>query len=165
MKKKSSGKGRRPASKTGARSRSTTRGPRKMKAYDSFDLYLADQPAKNQKIIRALRSFVKRTIPKLEESVKWGNGCWLKGNAPVAYVYSDTGYVQFGFIRGSSLADPKGLLDWLDQTALLEDKIGVQDTALIRVTDDPEEVVELVCAAADLQGWERESRLQTDDSH
>ena len=33
-----------------------------------------------------------------------------KGNAPVAYVYSDTGYVQFGFIRGSSLADPKGLL-------------------------------------------------------
>ena len=110
MKKKSSGKGRRPASKTGARSRSTTRGPRKMKAYDSFDLYLADQPAKNQKIIRALRSFVKRTIPKLEESVKWGNGCWLKGNAPVAYVYSDTGYVQFGFIRGSSLADPKGLL-------------------------------------------------------
>ena len=81
-----------------------------MKAYATFDLYLADQPPKNQKIIRALRSFVKRTLPKLEESVKWGNGCWLKGNAPVAYVYSDTGYVQFGFIRGSSLADPKGLL-------------------------------------------------------
>ena len=47
---------------------------------------------------------------------------------------------------------------------LHEGKIGVQDTALIRVTDDPEEVVELVSAAADLQGWERDARLQTDDS-
>ena len=31
------------------------------------------------------------------------------------------------------------------------------------MTDDPE-VVELVSAAADLQGWERDARLQTDDS-
>ena len=58
----------------------------------------------------------------------------------------------------------KGLLDWLHDTALHEGKIGVQDTALIRVTDDPEEVVELVSAAADLQGRERDARLQTDDS-
>lgn len=84
---------------------------RKMKAYATFDLYLADQPAKNQTIIRALRKFVKRTAPKLEESVKWGNGCWVKGKVPIAYVYSDTDYVQFGFIRGSSLDDPKGLLE------------------------------------------------------
>jgi hypothetical protein len=83
----------------------------KMKAYASFDLYLADQPPKNQTIIRALRRFVKRVSPELQESVKWSNGCWLKGKAPVAYVYSDKGFVQFGFIRGSSLADPKGLLE------------------------------------------------------
>ncbi len=42
--------------------------------------------------------------------MKWGNGCWLKGKVPVAYVYSDKGYVQFGFIRGSALDDPKKLL-------------------------------------------------------
>jgi len=83
----------------------------KMKAYATFDLYLADQPAKNQKIIRALRKFVQGRAPKLEESVKWGNGCWLKGKVPVAYVYSDTDWVQFGFIRGSSLKDPKHLLE------------------------------------------------------
>ena len=82
-----------------------------MKAYASFDLYLADQPAKNQKIIRALRRFVKKTAPTLVESVKWSNGCWLKGKAPVAYVYSDKEWVQFGFIRGSSLKDPKKLLE------------------------------------------------------
>ena len=82
-----------------------------MKAYASFDLYLADQPAKNQKIIRALRRFVKKTAPTLVESVKGSKGCWLKGKAPVAYVYSDKEWVQFGFIRGSSLKDPKKLLE------------------------------------------------------
>lgn len=83
----------------------------KMKAYATFDLYLADQPPKNQKIIRALRKFVKRVAPKLEESVKWGNGCWLKGKAPISYVYSAPDYVQFGFVHGSALEDPRGLLE------------------------------------------------------
>ena len=82
----------------------------KMKAYATFALYLADQPPKNRTVIRALRKFVGRTAPELEEAVKWGNGCWVKGKAPIAYVYSDKDHVQFGFIRGSSLKDPKGLL-------------------------------------------------------
>lgn len=82
----------------------------KMKAYATFDLYLKDQPAKNRSLIRALRLFVRKTAPKLEESVKWGNGCWVKGKIPIAYVYSAPDHVQFGFIRGSSLDDPKKLL-------------------------------------------------------
>lgn len=82
----------------------------KMKAYADFDLYLADQTPANQKLIRALRAFVKRTCPRLVESVKWSNGCWLNGKVPTAYVYADTDHVQFGFLRGSSLADPNGLL-------------------------------------------------------
>ena len=57
----------------------------------------------------------------------------------------------------------EGLLDWMREVALGEGKIGAQDSALIRVTDDPEEVVELVSAAADLQGWERHPRPQADD--
>ena len=84
---------------------------RKMKAYASFDEYLEAQSPKNQEIIRALRKFVKRIEPKLSEAVKWGNGCWIGNNGPVAYVYSDTGHVQFGFFGGSSLRDPKGLLE------------------------------------------------------
>jgi hypothetical protein len=79
----------------------------KMKAYASFDLYLADQPAKNRALIRALRAFVGRVEPGLVEGVKWGNGCWLADGGPVAYVYSDVDHVQFGFVRGSSLADPE----------------------------------------------------------
>lgn len=87
----------------------------RMKAFASFDAYLADQPPKNRKIIRALRAFVKRRAPELEESVKWGNGCWLLDGGPVAYVYSDVEYVQFGFIRGSSFSDPLGLLNGAGQ--------------------------------------------------
>ena len=82
-----------------------------MKAYASFDDYLADQSPGNQVIIRALRRFVERAQPALGEAVKWGNGCWIGGTGPVAYVYSDTGYVQFGFFRGSSLKDPGRLLE------------------------------------------------------
>jgi hypothetical protein len=88
----------------------------KMKKYASFDDYLNDQPTKNRSIIRSLRRFVKRVEPGLEESVKWGNGCWVKekvpkGKVPVSYVYSAQDYVQFGFFRGSELKDPRGLLE------------------------------------------------------
>jgi hypothetical protein len=83
----------------------------KMKAYATFDLYLKDQPPKNQTVIRALRRFVKRVEPELEESVKWGNGCWLKGKKPVAYVYAAPEYTQFGFTYGSALEDPCELLE------------------------------------------------------
>lgn len=72
-----------------------------MKRYGSFDEYLADQSPKNRSIIRTLRTFVKRVAPRLQESVKWGNGCWVTGNAPVAYVYSAPDHVQLGFSRGS----------------------------------------------------------------
>ena len=82
----------------------------KMKAYASFDQYLAGQAPRNQDVIRALRTFVKRVAPQLQESVKWGNGCWVQGKAPVAYVYSAPDHVQFGFFGGSALKDPSGLL-------------------------------------------------------
>jgi hypothetical protein len=83
----------------------------KMKTYRNFEAYLKDQSAKNQSIIRALRRFVKRAEPELSEAVKWGNGCWVGRNGPVAYVYSAPDYVQFGFFRGASLKDPRGLLE------------------------------------------------------
>ena len=82
----------------------------KMKRYATFDEYFSDQSSKNRSIIRTLRKFVERAAPQLQESVKWGNGCWLKGNAPVAYVYSAPDHVQFGFFGGARLKDPKGLL-------------------------------------------------------
>jgi hypothetical protein len=101
---------------------------KRMKAYASFDDYLEAQSPENQAIIRALREFVRRTEPGLSEAVKWGNGCWVGENGPVAYVYSDTEHVQFGFFNGSSLKDPKGLLEGKGQYVR---HIKVRDRAAI----------------------------------
>lgn len=83
-----------------------------MKSYASFDLYLADQSLINQKIIKAIRKFVNHTAPYLKEVVKWGNGCWVKDTdkIPVTGVYADKDHIQFLFMRGSSIKDPKKLL-------------------------------------------------------
>ena len=85
--------------------------PMKMKSYATFDDYLADQKSSHEAIIRALRDFVRRTGPRLTETVKWGNGCWVNENGPVAYVHAEPDYVQFGFFRGATLKDPKRLLN------------------------------------------------------
>jgi hypothetical protein len=82
-----------------------------MQAYLSFDEYLDNQSPRNRTIIRELRKFVKHVAPNLRETVKWGNGCWVNGKEPVAYVYSARSYVQFGFFGGSTLKDPQGLLE------------------------------------------------------
>lgn len=82
----------------------------KMKAYATFDHYLDDQSPESRAIVRELRALVRKTAPKLVESVKWGNGCWLEGKVPVAYVYAGGPLVQFGFMLGSKLDDPRGLL-------------------------------------------------------
>lgn len=82
-----------------------------MKSYASFDDYLQAQVPTNQATIRALRRFVKAVAPALTETVKWSNGCWVAGAEPIAYVYADVGHVQFGFVMGSSLVDPRGLLE------------------------------------------------------
>lgn len=83
---------------------------KRMTAYGSFDDYLEAQESKSKVIISALRSFVARVAPKLNEAVKWGNGCWIGKHGPVAYVYAADSYVQFGFFRGATLKDPKKLL-------------------------------------------------------
>lgn len=81
-----------------------------MKAYASFAAYYADRTRPQQAILRELRKLVKRVRPGLEESVKWGNGVWLDGTKPVAYVYAASDHVQFGFFAGSRLKDPEKLL-------------------------------------------------------
>lgn len=85
-------------------------GGMKKKAYPSFDAYAADQTAFHRRLIAPLRRFVAATAPDLVESVKWGNGCWLAGKTPVAYVYAGADHLQFGFFRGAALRDPLGLL-------------------------------------------------------
>lgn len=82
-----------------------------MKRHATFDAYMRAQTPRNQTMIRTLRALVKRTAPSLTETVKWGNGCWVRETEPVAYVYSRAEYLEFGFFAGAALDDPTGLLD------------------------------------------------------
>ncbi len=83
----------------------------KMKKYETFDLWLSDQSTQHKRLVGVLRKLVKKTAPKLVESVKWGNGCWVGKEWPVLFVFGGYDILQFGFFGGSSLKDPKGLLE------------------------------------------------------
>jgi hypothetical protein len=84
--------------------------PRKMKAYASFADWERDQSAKNQRLINALAALVKKTAPELTQTVKWGQGCWTRADAPKIYIHAEPDHVQFGFYAGSTLKDPDRLL-------------------------------------------------------
>jgi len=82
----------------------------KMKAYQSFEAWKADQTTTNQALIVELRQLIESIAPHLTASVKWGQGCWLNDDRPVCYIHTEPDYLQLGFYSGSSLDDPKSLL-------------------------------------------------------
>ncbi len=82
-----------------------------MEAYKNFDEFQLAQPVNLRPIIAELRKFVSNIAPDLDESVKWGNGCWINNKLPVIYVHCKNEYVQFGFYGGSLIDDPIGLLE------------------------------------------------------
>lgn len=86
-----------------------------MKSYDTFEDWMKDQSARNRVVIKALRAFITRIAPELEEKVKWGNGCFIGKNNGVIYLYADQDWVQFGFFNGVNLSDPKKKLEGKSQ--------------------------------------------------
>lgn len=62
-----------------------------------------------------------------------------------------------------------GLLSWLDKTMLTEAKIGQQDYDLLRVTDSPDEVLQIIKQATQRQGahlhQEEEARQATREAY
>jgi hypothetical protein len=82
-----------------------------MKSYDSFNLWKADQAKVVQPLIQALRKLVNDCDLPLAETVKWSNGCWVKGELPIVYIYAMKDKIQLGFFAGSLISDPKGVLE------------------------------------------------------
>lgn len=82
----------------------------KMDRYESFDDYYQSQSKVHQQIIEKLRGLVTELSPSLQETVKWGNGCWANTKLPVMFVHCKDDHVQFGFYGGALLSDPDKLL-------------------------------------------------------
>ncbi|WP_413576182.1 DUF1801 domain-containing protein [Bdellovibrio sp. HCB290] len=81
-----------------------------MKTFETFAKWNQAQSAAHKRIISKLRKLVAEVAPQLEESSKWGNGVWLKGELPIIYIHTEKDHLQFGFFVGALLADPKKVL-------------------------------------------------------
>ena len=66
---------------------------------------------KLQEIIRGLRELVQEVVPEITETVNpWGIPTF-ELNGPMCYFMVAAKHITFGFPRGTSLTDPKGLLE------------------------------------------------------
>lgn len=75
------------------------------------DAYLRKKDPKLREVVRGLRALVKEAVPDVTETVNpWGLPTF-ELNGPICYLMVGKNHVTFGFLRGTSLDDPKGLLE------------------------------------------------------
>jgi hypothetical protein len=66
---------------------------------------------KLQEIVRGLREMIRDVVPEVAETVNpWGIPTF-ELNGPMCYFMVAAKHITFGFPRGTSLSDPKGLLE------------------------------------------------------
>jgi hypothetical protein len=97
------------------------------------------------RVARALRSFVKGIVPGVKETVNsWGIPTFEK-KAPFCFYMVGKNHVTFGFHFGTSLPDPKGLLEGTGE--------NIRHVKLPKVEDLKQKGLrELVRVAARLKG-------------
>lgn len=77
----------------------------------AIDLYVARENPELVHVVDALRTLVKKTIPRATEAMNpWGVPVF-EWNGPLFYIRVGKKHVTFGFSRGSAIKDPKGLLE------------------------------------------------------
>ena len=75
----------------------------------NVDAYVRSLAPGHRALVQRLRRVVKAQAPDLVEVMKWGNVCWV-GQGNVCLVHVEPDHLDFGFFRGTSIADPAGLL-------------------------------------------------------
>jgi hypothetical protein len=78
-------------------------------AAKTVDEYVASYGGWQAEAITAIRQIVREAAPKATESVKWAQPVYEE-NGPFAWIKAYKTYVNFGFWRGTQIADPQGLL-------------------------------------------------------
>jgi hypothetical protein len=106
---------------------------------------MKDDHPELRKVVRALRSFAGKIVPGTRETVNsWGVPTFEK-KAPFCFYMVGKNHVTFGFHFGTSLPDPKGLLEGTGKN---------MRHVKLRTLDDVEQkgLRNLVQAAARLEG-------------
>jgi hypothetical protein len=107
--------------------------------------YVRDDNPELRKVARALRSFVKETVPGTKETVNaWGIPTF-EAPDPFCFYMAGKNHLTFGFHFGTSLKDPESLLEGTGK--------NVRHVKLSTVADlEQKSLRELVLAAARLKG-------------
>jgi len=77
----------------------------------THDEYLGGKNPKLRDVAERLRTFVKKTVPKSTEGVNAWHVPTFESNGPMCCVMVGKNHITLGFIRDTSLPDPKGLLE------------------------------------------------------
>jgi hypothetical protein len=76
-----------------------------------IDAYVDEKPAALAGIAEKLRKLVKKTVADTKESVNPWKIPTFQSNGPMCFFMVGKKHVTFGFLRGTSLCDPAGLLE------------------------------------------------------
>ncbi len=69
------------------------------------------EKSRQQEAANQLRALVKKTLTKAKEAVNPWHVPIFESNGPICYYMAGKNHITLGFIRGTSLADPEGLLE------------------------------------------------------
>ena len=107
--------------------------------------YVRNDNPRLRRVARALRSFVKKTVPDTRETVNaWGIPTF-EAPHPFCFYMAGKNHVTFGFHFGTSLNDPESLLEGTGK--------DIRHVKLRTLADlEQKSLQELVLAAARLKG-------------
>jgi len=76
-----------------------------------IDAYVAKKSGGIREVAQGLRRLMKKTVPGTRESVNPWKIPTFESNGPMCFFMVGKNHVTFGFLRGTSLPDPEGLLE------------------------------------------------------
>ena len=73
--------------------------------------FLSSLPEEKRRLVEIVRKIVLDADKKIEETIKWGNLTFIKNRKNIAFVYTydKAPYINFGFLKATSLKDPDRL--------------------------------------------------------
>jgi hypothetical protein len=80
-------------------------------AKEWIDLYVDAKPAELRDVAEKLRKLIKKTVKGRKESVNSWKIPTFESKGPMCFFIVGKYQVTFGFLRGTSLPDPAGLLE------------------------------------------------------
>jgi hypothetical protein len=76
-----------------------------------IDEYVEKKGTKLIPIAKGLRRLMKKTVAEVKESVNAWKIPTFESNGPMCFFMLGKNHVSFGFLRGTALPDPEGLLE------------------------------------------------------